>query len=206
MNKRRMQRIFEKQGAVRKGHFPLASGKHSGEYLDKTAIYPDGKMISAICSEMADEVGKAFPEWAHKRVEAVVGPAMGGIILAHEAAKRLSKIYGKKVYSVFTEKDDKGNQALQRQAFRKRVAGSLVLVVDDILTTGGSVNGVIRAVQEAGGHVIAVAVICNRGGVKSSDIMDYPLFWLWETDIESWEPKDCPLCKQNIPLEDPKSR
>lgn len=135
----------------------------------------------------------------------MAGPAYGGIILAHEVAKNLSEFYQHKVLSVFTEKDINDKQVLKRPVFRKIVAGSLVLVVDDILSTGCSVLELIREIQNTGGHVMGISVICNRGGVQSSDIMDYPLYALWNTDFKSYEPKDCSPCKENIPLEDPKS-
>ena len=195
-----IEETLKEYGALLKGHFVLTSGKHSNQYLDKTMIYPDGENISDICFEMANEMGKAFPEWANKRIEVVVGPAEGGIILAHEVAKRLSELYGHKVFSVFTEKDANDKQVLKRLSFRKIVAGSLVLIVDDVLTTGGSIMKVIREVQEAGGLVKAVAVICNRGDVHSSDIMDYQLFSLWKTDIESWPAEQCPLCQKGISI------
>lgn len=159
----------------------------------------DGEKTEKICRKVAREMAGAFP-LRFKRIEVVVGPSAGGIILAHVVARELSKIYKIKVPSVFTEEDGDGNQVFERSGFRKKIAGSLVLIVDDVTATGGTINKVLRAVHQAGGHTVAVVVAYNRGGVRSADILDYPLFCLWEKKEEDREPKDCPLCSEGIPI------
>lgn len=199
MNKHWVEESFEECGAILNGHFVLNSGRHSKTYLEKTMIYSDGQRISDICFEMGAQVAMSLPDW-NNGIEVVVGPAIGGIILSHEVSKRLSGIYNRSVFSVFTEKDNFDNQVFKRPGFKKLLAGASVLIVDDILTTGGSVNKVIKAVLEAGGNPAAVVVICNRGGVQTSDVMNYPLFQLWQTSIEDWAPDKCPLCQAGVPI------
>lgn len=187
MEKHWVEEIFEECGAILNGHFVLASGRHSGKYLEKALIYVDPERVSDLCYEMAAEASRI------KNIEAVVGPAMGGISLSQWIAYYLSDLYQRKVLSLFTEKNKAKKQVLKR-GYQKLVAGKQVLVVDDILTTGGSVKQVIKEVVKAGGEVAAVCVTCNRGGV-TSEKLGYPLFWLWKADIESWTPEECPSKK-----------
>lgn len=195
--------IFENHGAILMGHFELTSGRHTREYLDKAMIFPYVEECRDICWEIARNVGAHYID-----VDAVVGPAYGGIILSHNVAHALAEDSdsGRMVLALFTEKDKQGKQVLKR-GYKKLLAGKKVLIVDDILTTGGSIRQVIKEVEDAGGKVVAVAVICNRGGLTSEDIGGYPFFSLWNTKVESWDPDEwCPLCEDNIPLENPKSR
>lgn len=200
MEKHWVEEIFEKCGAILEGHFALTSGKHSGNYLDKTLIYPNTQRISELCWNGIDH--KVYPF----RIEAVVGPAHGGIIMSHLVADSITSHGAGRAIALYTEKDEKGKQVLSK-AYWNLLSGKRVAVVDDILTTGGSVKQVIQEVERAGGQVVVVAVICNRGGVTQEDIGGYPLFWLWEVKLESWLPEDCPLCKEGkIPLTNLKSR
>lgn len=197
MDKHWVEEIFERCGAILKGHFALTSGRHSNRYLDKTLVYPYLVEIDDLAEGIAEEIRPN-----HFEIEVVVGPAYGGIILSYLVA---DYIVERLPLSLFTEKDEKGKQILKR-GYKNLVTGKRVLVVDDILTTGGSIKQVINEVENAGGLVVAVAVICNRGKITSKDIGGYPLFSLWDIEIESWESQECPLCKANIPLIDPKAR
>jgi len=195
-----VEEIFEKHGATLKGHFFLSSAAHSNKYLDKILVYSDTRGIADICRSIAFI---AFHE-TEEPIEVVVGPEKGGIILAHEVARGLTEHTLNEARPVFTEKDSLHRQVL-RESFKKIIAGRRVLVVDDILTTGKSVRQIIKAVEECYGRVVGVGAICNRGKVTSQDIGGYPLFVLWETEIESWLPEECPLCKAGVPLTDPKA-
>jgi orotate phosphoribosyltransferase len=106
---------------------------------------------------------------------------------------------GPEVLRIYAEKADGGNFILKR-GFDKLVTNKRVLVVEDILNTGGSVASVIRAVQDAGGTVVAVAAICNRGGVTADQLQVPQLVSLVNVTMESWEAKDCPLCRDNVPI------
>jgi len=197
-----VEEIFERCGAIRRGHFKLTSGRHTGKYLDKAMVLPYVPECRDICREMAENAGMH-----HIDADAVVGPASGGIILSHNVAHYLEDFADRPVLALFTEKDNNGRQVL-RKRYKELLAGKRVLIVDDNLTTGGSIRQVAKEVEDAGATVAAVVIICNRGGVTSEDIGGYPLLALWNIDIESWEPgpDTCPLCAAGVPLEDPKFR
>lgn len=194
MPKHPVEKIFEECGAILEGHFVLSSKKHSGKYLDKARIYTDPERVCDLCLEMANKIKERYQD-----IEAVVAPALGGIILAQWLAYFLRSNHQEKILSLFTEKDQSGSQILKR-SYQKLVAGKKVLIVDDILTTGSSIKQVIEEVKKSEGRVMAVEVICNRGGVTSEKIGGYPLFSLWETKIESWSEDECPLCKAGVPV------
>lgn len=193
-----VEEIFENCGAILRGHFKLASGRHAEAYLDKAMVFPHVEECRDIYWQMAEEVGMHYID-----VDAVIGPASGGIILSHNVAHFLEDFAGKPVLVLFTEKDKNGKQVL-RKRYKELLVGKRVLIVDDILTTGGSIKQVAKEVEDAGAKVVAVAVICDREETS----VGYPLFSLWNTDIESYDPgpDTCPMCAAGIPLEDPKSR
>ena len=195
-----VEEIFEKSGAIVKGHFALTSGRHTGKYLDKALVYTDPENVSALCCTIAATTYVCKT----RDIDFVIGPALGGVNLSQWTAYHLGKFLDRKITSLFTEKNESGKQAIKRN-FKKLAAGKRALVIDDILTTGKSVKEVIEALRKAGGTVAAVAVICNRGKVTSEDIGGYPLSVLWETETESWLPEECPLCKAGVTLTDPKA-
>lgn len=198
MAKHWVEEIFEKCGAILEGHFVLAFRRHSGKYLDKYMLYyTDPESVCDLCFEIAAEMREKYQD-PRKRIEAVVAPAWGGIILSQWIAYFLRTAWQGKVLSLSTGKNEAGNQVLNKRC-QKLIAGKSVLIVDDILTTGGTIKEVVKEVHKAGGRIIAVAVICNRGGV-TSDQLGFPLFSLWETKIEDWVEEDCPLCEAGIPI------
>ncbi|MBI2450607.1 MAG: orotate phosphoribosyltransferase [Candidatus Nealsonbacteria bacterium] len=188
---------FEECGAILDGHFVLASERHSKTYLEKALVYVNPEIVSELCYQMAINVGLSS-KVSVSNIECVVGPSLGGIILSQFTAYHLSSMFSKNVLSLFTEKDAAGKQVLKR-GYQKLIAGKRVLIVDDILTTGESIKQVAQAVEQAGGIIVAVAVICNREDVTSAKL-GYPLFCLWRTNIESWPAKECPLCQRGIPI------
>ncbi|MBI2626539.1 MAG: orotate phosphoribosyltransferase [Candidatus Nealsonbacteria bacterium] len=191
MGKNKIEAMFEQCGAILAGHFILTSGRHSDRYLEKALVYTDPERVSNLCFDLGSKVRGI-------RIEAVVGPAVGGVGLSLMTAYHIASLANYKVLSLFTEKNKEGKQTLKR-GYQKLIAGKKVLIVDDILTTGGSVKEVADEVARAGGKVVAVAVLCNRGGIISEKL-GYPLLHLWETNIESWTPEFCPLCQKGIPI------
>jgi len=174
--------VFRQTGAILEGHFLLTSGRHSGTYLEKFRILERPDETRRLCRLMA----------AHFRasgVQVVAGPTTGGIILSFEVARQLG------VRGIFAERANRGRRFLR--GFRVE-PGERTLVVDDILTTGGSIRDVLEAVREAGGQPIGVAVLADRtaGGTD----FGVPLFACAALDIESYEPSECPLCREGIPL------
>lgn len=182
-------KIFLDSGALMNGHFRLTSGRHSNQYMQCAQVlkYPD------YTEELARHIAEHF---MNDNIELVIGPAMGGIIVAYEVARQL------KVPGIFTERQD--SVMTLRRNFEIK-PGTRVLVVEDVVTTGGSVKEVIEVVKEAGGIVTGVGVLVDRSngsvdfGVKQVAVLTM--------NIESWEPDNCPLCQEGkIPVVKPGSR
>lgn len=189
MSKERAEQIFATTGALLEGHFLLSSGRHSNRYIQCASVlqYP------CYTEELAEELASRF---RNDNVEVVIGPAMGGIIVAYEVARKLG------VKGMFCEREN-GKMKLRR-GFTV-VPGQRVLVVEDVITTGGSVREVIQVVREEGGAVIGVAALVDRSGGK----VDFGVRTesVLVVDIETFEPDNCPLCKAGkIPLVKPGSR
>lgn len=179
--------ILDRTGAVRRGHFLLTSGLHTDLFLLCAQVVQFPQELTPIAAAMA-----APFRGAH--VEVVVGPAVGGIILAYEVARHLN------VRGIFAEKRGEGRMMLRR-GFTVR-PDERALVVEDALTTGGSTRNVIDAVRAAGAEVVGVAVLVDRSG----GTIDFgvPLHALLTMRIEAWPPAECPLCHAGVPLVTPK--
>ncbi|MBO8168147.1 MAG: orotate phosphoribosyltransferase [Thermoanaerobacteraceae bacterium] len=180
--------MFKESGALLEGHFILTSGKHSDRYIQcaKVLQYP------WYAEELAEQLVSKIKE---TDISQVIGPAMGGVVLAQEVARIL------KVPAVFSEREQ-GVMTLRRGFAIK--PGSRVLVVEDVITTGGSVQEVIDLVRNAGGHPAAVAVLVNRSRGKAR--FSVPLYQLLTIEANAYEPAACPLCRKGIPAEKPGSR
>jgi len=174
--------IFRQTGAILEGHFLLTSGRHSGTYLEKFRILEYPEQTQQLCRLIAER-------FRDSRVQLVAGPTTGGIILSFELARQLG------VRGIFAEKVDGGRRFLR--GFRIK-PGERALVVDDILTTGGSIRDVLDALREAGGEPIGVAVLADRtaGGTD----FGVPFFACTGLEIESFDPLQCPLCREGVPL------
>lgn len=195
MREIRIWRTLEDCKAIIEGHFVFASAWHGDIFLDKDAVSKYPKICAGLSWHIAQEVGEKI-----KDVDMVVGPAAGAIVLANRVAEHLTDFYlkEKEVISVYTEKASDGSQCLNR-GFDKDVKGEKVLVIDDILTTGRSVEEVIRAVKDAGGKVVGVAILVARHQV-ASDRFGVPLVILLQVELASWPEEDCPLCKEGAPI------
>ncbi|MEK7202791.1 MAG: phosphoribosyltransferase family protein [Patescibacteria group bacterium] len=194
MNEEKVLQIFNKCGAVIVGHFIYTSGKHGSTYINKDALYPHTKETSDLCRAIAKH-------FADNEVEAVVAPEKGGIILSQWVAFYLSEITGREVLAFYAEKTDDGDFVIKRGGAQLKLPGKNVLVVEDILTTGGSAKKVIEAVRALGGNVVGLGAVCNRGGVTLKDVANpQELFALLNVNFDTWEEAECPLCVQNIPI------
>lgn len=185
--------LLERVGAFRKGHFVLTSGRHGDTYINKDAIYPYTSETSTLCRAIAQH-------FKDLNVEVVVGPAVGAAILSQWVAFHLSEMNGRDVLSVYADKDGMGGFVLKR-GYDKLSAGKRIIVVEDLMTTGGSVKKVIDIVRANGSEVVGVGVVCNRGGVEPKDVGDPPkLVSLVNVQLDSWEVADCLLCERKIPV------
>ena len=194
-------KIFEAAGAIRHGHFELSSGRHSGMYVQCAQVLQFPRF--------AEKLGSALAAlFANAEIEAVVSPAMGGLIIGQEVARALPEVFanvvvvGGGVPAMFVERDGSGTMVMRR-GFTLR-PDQRVLVVEDVWTTGGSTQEAIQVVQEAGGRVVAAAALIDRSGgeidfpVKAQALLDLP--------IASYEPEDCPLCREGSAAIKPGSR
>lgn len=181
--------IFEKCGALLQGHFLLTSGKHSDRYLQCAQVLQYPEYTRMICASLVEQLGEE-PE-----IDVVVGPAMGGVIVAYEIGRQLGR------RALFTEREA-GKMRLRRN-FRIE-PGEKVLVVEDVITTGGSVQEVIEVVREAGGEVAGVAVLVDRSNGKAD--FGVPLYKALTVAAVAWEPESCPLCQTGQPAIKPGSR
>ncbi len=184
--------ILKKVGAViTDSHFVYTSGKHGSVYVNKDALYPHTDETSKVGSMFAEK-NKDFD------VDVVVAPALGGIILSQWTAHHLSKIKGKEILGVYTEKSVEGNQIFTR-GYDQVVAGKNVLVIEDIANTGGSVKKTVNSVREAGGNVVAVCVMVNRNPENvNSEFIGAPFSSLGNFKAEAYEKAECVLCKNNV--------
>lgn len=183
-----VERIFRAAGALREGHYALASGKHSPRYLEKFQVLQWPRETERLCAAIAEAA-------RHFEPQTVAGPTTGGIILAHEVARQLG------IRAVYAERDDKtGTGRVFRRGFQL-APDERVLVVDDIMTTGGSVQETIDAVRASAGAVVAAAVLVDRSGGAAK--LDVPLVALWSLDIPSYAAAECPLCAKGEPLSKP---
>jgi len=170
------------------GHFLLSSGLHSRQYLQVALLLQDPVETARVCAALADR-------FRHLQVEAVVGPALGAVIPAYEVARALG------VRALWTERTE-GRMTLRRSFTLG--PGERVLVVEDVVTTGGSVREVLRAVQDAGGDVVGIGAIVDRTGTPAD--FGVPFSAVLAVAATAYPPADCPLCRQGLPLTKPGSR
>lgn len=177
------ERLLREAGAMLEGHFQLSSGKHSGLYVEKFRLLERPPQTDALCRMIAD--------WAKAlRPQLTSGPTTGGLLVSYEVARHLG------VRSIFAEKDEGGGRSFQRGF--TIAPGERVLVVDDVLTTGGSIRDVIDAARKPGGEVIGVATIIDRSGGKAD--FGVPYYACLSLDLPVYSPDACPLCDQGVEL------
>ena len=182
-----VERIFRDAGAFREGHFLLSSGRHSPMYLEKFWVLQWPKQTERLCEGLAERVRDLH-------TATVAGPTTGGIILAHEVARQLG------ARAVYAEREDGHAGRVLRRGFQL-APGERVLVVDDIMTTGGSVQETIEAVRASGGVVVGAAVLVDRSGGRAAP--GVPLHALWSLDVPTYAAAECPLCARGAPLTKP---
>ena len=177
--------IFRMAGAIKEGHFLLASGLHSPVYWEKFRILQYPNYTEKLC-------GLIVQHFRGQKIDVVAGPTTGGIILAFETARQLG------VRGIFAEKE--GESRVFRRDFDIS-SGEHVLIVDDILTTGSSIRETISAVDKLGGIIIGIGVLVDR----SEGNMEFklPLFSCLRAPTKVYSPERCPLCAGGIPLVKP---
>ena len=187
--------LLKESEAMLEGHFLLSSGRHSDRYFQcaRLLMHP-GRAVEAL-AEVAETL-RAGLAGGGLDFDLVVGPAMGGILPAWVIAQALG------LSAIFTERDDKGTMALRRGFALS--PGQKVLIVEDVVTTGKSSGESARAIEAAGGKVVALACLVDRRaeGVE----VDWPLYAAARIPAESWDAASCPLCARGLPIVKPGSR
>ena len=179
--------VFRETGAYLKGHFRLTSGLHSNEYLQCALVLQHPALAERFGRDLAAQLPAC---------EVVVAPAIGGLPIGHEVAR------AKGVRFIFTERDTSGKMTLRR-GFSLR-PGERALVIEDVVTTGGTTREVIDLVTAAGAHVLGAGSIIDRSGGRAD--LGVPRVALATLDVVAYPPDYCPLCQQGIPVEKPGSR
>lgn len=178
--------LLKKSQALLEGHFLLSSGKHSNRYVQcaKLLQYPD----------MAEKaVGEIVEKLKDREIDVVVGPAMGGIVVAYELGRQLGKP------AFFTEREE-NQMKLKRGFFIEK--GQKVLIAEDVVTTGKSSYEAIKVVEEYGGEIVGIAALVDRTTAE----LDYPIFAAGKLHIDTYDKNQCPLCKEGLPITKPGSR
>ncbi len=178
------EQIFEKSGAVLKGHFLLTSGLHSPVYWEKFQVLQYPQYTQELCRLIAEH-------FRHLNIQVVAGPTTGGVILAFEVGRQLG------VRGIFAEKKEGASERSFRRGFNIE-PGERVLLVDDILTTGGSIKEVIAAISKTQGKLVGIGVLVDRSE-KSLDF-GVPLFSCIRSATVTYKPEECPLCAAKVTL------
>lgn len=178
---------FREAGAYLNGHFRLTSGLHSSEYLQSALVLQHPVLAERLGRNLAESMPKG---------QVVASPALGGLIIGHEVARAMGARF------IFTERDAAGKMILRRGFSLDPKATAVV--VEDVVTTGGSTREVIELLQASGVQVLGVGSIIDRSGGKVD--LGVPRVALATLDAVAWTPEECPLCKQGLPVEKPGSR
>ena len=174
-------------GAIKNGHFLLASGRHAARYVEKFDLLRDPSATSIVCEGFTNR-------YRDSKIDIVAGPTTGGILLAFEVGRQLG------VPAAYAERMTDGSDGRE---FRRGTTvfneGQRVLVVDDVLTTGGSVRETLNALRQHPVEIAGIGVLVDRSGGKVQ-FGEVPLFSLLTLDVETWSTVDCPLCAAGVPL------
>ena len=189
-----LMQLFEETGAYLHGHFRLTSGLHSGEYLQCAKVLAHPPYAERLGRELGEKIR---PLISGQRVEAVVSPAIGGIVIGHEVARALG------AQSLWAERDASTNKMTLRRGFEIK-EGEPIVVVEDVITTGGSTREVISLVQAAGARVLAAGSLIDRSNGQVE--LQVPRVALETMNPVTYNSQDCPLCLEGVPLTKPGSR
>jgi orotate phosphoribosyltransferase len=180
---------LEDIGALKKGHFLYASGKHGDTYVEKFNLLRDPRATSEVCQHFVDR-------FRDQRIDVVAGPTTGGILLAFETARQLG------VAAAYAERKGDGESGREFRRDTVFEPGARVLVVDDIMTTGGSVRETLAALAGYPVEIVAVGVLVDRSA-GATTFGDVPLVAIASRKFDAWEAAECPLCAQGVSLVKP---
>ena len=187
-------KIFRDTGAYLSGHFRLTSGLHSAKYLQCALVLQHPAHAASLGAKLASELRSLAQG---ERIGVVLSPAMGGLIIGHEVARALGTRF------LFTERDASSGRMTLRRGFTLQPDEAAV-VVEDVISTGGSTREVVDILRAAGARPIAAGSIIDRSGGKAQ--VGAPRVALATLEVVAWQPDDCPLCRQGLPVSKPGSR
>lgn len=188
--------LFAETGAYLKGHFRLTSGLHSPEYLQCALVLQHPQHAERLGQAMAQQLRLSENGTPDTKPDTVVAPAMGGLMIGHEVARALG------TRSIFTERDADGKMTLRR-GFTVQ-PGERCIVVEDVITTGGSTKEVVELLRSLGAQVLAAGSIIDRSGGQAD--VGVPRVALVSMQVTAWKPEECPLCAEGLPVVKPGSR
>lgn len=188
LSKDEILEIFRTTGVMLEGHFLLTSGRHSDKYMQCAKLFQYPDISEMFCKELAQK-------FANQKIDLVVGPAIGGIIIAYETARQLN------VKNVFAEREN-GVMTFRRGFEIPQNAN--ILVVEDVVTTGGSVKEVVQLIKDAGANIAGVGCIVDRSNGHVDFGCDFQA--ILSMEVVSYEPENCPICASGMPLVKPGSR
>ncbi len=185
--------LFRLRGAYLEGHFRLTSGLHSSEYLQSALVLQHPEAAEELGRRLASELRRLIPS----SPDLVASPALGGMIIGHEVARALKSRF------LFTERDSATRQMALRRGFTVE-RGESAVVVEDVITTGGSTREVIELLEAAGARVLAAGSLIDRSGGQAE--VGVPRVALATLAVSTHAPAQCPLCAQGLPVVKPGSR
>jgi orotate phosphoribosyltransferase len=189
MKESEVLQYLSETGALLKGHFLLRSGLHSDQYFQGALLLQHTLIAAKLCAALAEP-------WQNQGIETVISPAIGGIVVGQEVGRALG------VKAIFAEKDDNSNLLLRRGFTLK--PGEKVLVAEDVVTKGGRVQQTIDLVRAHGAIPVGAATLIDRSA-GSADF-GIPFRSLLQLNLPTFEPENCPLCKQGLPIDKPGSK
>ncbi|MDO5014975.1 MAG: orotate phosphoribosyltransferase [Clostridia bacterium] len=190
LNNAEAEKLLKENSVLLNGHFLLTSGRHSDTYLQCARVFQDPKLSEIFCKSLAEK-------FDDEKIDIVIGPAIGAILMSYE----MSRILG--VKNIFAERDTNSEMTLRRGFELK--PGQKVLVVEDVVTTGGSVKEVLKLVENCGAEIVGVGSIVDRTGGEK--VFDCRFESVYSAKVKSYEKDNCPLCKEgNLPPIKPGSR
>jgi orotate phosphoribosyltransferase len=195
-NMKEVLELLRESGAMLEGHFLLSSGRHSDKYFQCARLFQYPDRAAAVLAPLAERI-RADISGGVLTVDAVVGPAIGGIVAAYELGRQLG------LPAFFTERDDSGKMSLRR-GFELR-PGEKILICEDVITTGKSSGESAAALEALGARVVAAACVVDRRA-PATDAFAWPLYAACKAAAANWDAADCELCKQGIPAVKPGSR
>lgn len=178
ITRERVEQILKESGVLMEGHFLLTSGRHSNKYMQCARIFRHPKYSEELCAALAEQ-------FSNEKIDVVIGPAMGAVQMAYEVSRAVG------CENFFTERDEEGKMTLRR-GFAV-TPGMRCLLVEDVVTTGGSVKEVQKLVEAAGGIVVGIGSLVDR----SNGNVDFgvPFRAVYPAEVVSWDAAECPLCK-----------